>query len=364
MNYKEFMNLFVYLMNNNGRSFLYSDDASLVDNIRLFKQNYPHNVYIIDSCDYYSDDVVVKLSDTILHKKKTVMNDYMNTHIAQLPPTHTSHKEIICRNIIFILNIHTFVEANKNLLQFINSLESSTGTHISFVSANSIFSNLRYIYDQEFNIGDFCRTAMDVDDSVSLEHVPCYRFKNYKSLTKYKKHIFPFDKIKVTKKRTEQYLQNVVIIEEIDHQPYCTELDNTLYMDYHDYKKIITHYLLSDTFDYTILFNVSHCENIPMILYENIETIVGKNHKNSQAFKNRIRETCLKYYSYGNDPDMYLFRKTNLYYFMYDFKTTLHALDIELKPTNLKKIKFTKYYSNRASEIQSQNAVQSYLFIK
>lgn len=364
MNFPEFMNLFLYLLKNNGKSFLFSEDVSLIDNIRLLKQNYPYNVYIIDSCDYYSDDAVVKLSNSILQKKKTLMNDYMNTNTAQITSAHTNNKEILNRNIIFIVNIHTFNENNKNLLQFINSLESSNETHVAFVSDASIFANLRYIYEQEFNISDFCPLSIDIDKTAPSGHLPLYTFKNYKALTKYKKDIFPFDKIKVTKKRTEQYLSNIVFIEDINHQPHFAELDNTLYMDYQDYKKILIDYLLNSAFDYTILFNVSHYENIPMILYENIEFIVGKNHKNGQAFKNRIRETCLKYYSYNNDPDMYLFRKSNLYYFMYDFKTMLHRLNIELKPSNLKKIKFTKYYSNRASEIQSQNAIQSYAFLE
>lgn len=361
MNYKEFMNLFLYLLNNNTKSFLYSDDVSLVDNIKLLKNAYPYNVYIIDSSDYYIDESVVKLSNSILQKKDTLMNDYMNTKTGDTLSCDTNNNEIISRNIIFILNIHTFSDSNKSLLNFINSLEHSDKTHISFVSDESILANLKNIYEKEFIMSDFRR--IDFADCANSSHLPCHTFKNYKSLTKYKKHIFPFDKIKVTKKRTEQYISNVVFIEDILQQNNITCQDSDTFMDYQDYKKILINFLLNDNFDYTVLFNVSHYENIPMILYENIEFIVGKTHKNIQIFKNRIRDTCLKYYSYDNDPDMYLFRKSNLYYFMHDYKTTLKELNIEMKPSNLKKIKFTRYYSNRASEIQTQNSIQSYSFM-
>jgi hypothetical protein len=363
MNYHYFMRLFLYLLEGTGKSFLYSK-SNIIDNIRLLKKAYPYNVYIIDCCEYYNDETVVSVSNSIIQKKKTIMNDYMNMN------TNTTYtpidRQIKNMNIIFILNIHTFNDSNKNLLQFINSLDVGKETSVVFVSEESVFYNLQNNYDNEFNINDFEKIHKTKNDISNPFNLDAYVFKNYKNLTKYKKDIFPFDKIKVTKKRTEKYISNIVFIEDNkDTDKQKTQVTLTMYndMDYMDYKKILIHYLLCDDFNYSVLFNVSHYENIPLILYENIEYIIGKTNIDIQEFVGKTREMCLKYYSYDNDPDMYLFRKSNLYYFMYNFKRMLNIFNINLKISNLRKIKFTKYYSNRASEIQSQNAIQTYSFL-
>lgn len=363
MNYQYFMNLFLYLLNRANKSFLYSNNF-LIDNIKLLKKAYPYNVYIIDCCEYYNDEMISNICTPIIQKKKTIMNDYMNTN-DKAPDTSIDVK-IKKMNIIFILNIHTFSDSNKNFLQFINSLDTGDETSVFFVSNENIFYLLQQSCDSDFKISDFEKIS-SVKNGVSLpDNLSAYIFKTYKNLTKYKKNIFPFDKIKVTKKKTERYISNIVFIQDVERDKKIKTCDDFIvYNDmYVDYKKILINYLLCDDFNYATLFSVSHYENIPLILYENIEHIVGKPVLHMEELITKIRLLCLNYYSYNNDPDIYLFNKSNLYYFMFNFKKLLEDFKVEPSITNLKKLKFTKYYSNRASEIQCQNSIQVYSFLE
>lgn len=323
--------------------------VTIKKNLEYLKKTYPFNCYIIDCNEYYNDEEVVKLINLILSKKTTLMNDYMNLSLN----TCTNKENLFIKhNNIFLVNIQSFKESNKNLIFFINNFitkHTDNHSHLFLVSC----CNLQLFDTDEYNENDFINVFNN-----NMNQIYSFKyFKNYKIMTKYKKHIFPLNKIKITKKRIENHIYNMIFISKNNNT--CLDIENKC----GDYKSIIIKYLTCDNFQYSSIFNISHYENIPLILYENIKIILKTDtaDKNRHVLYKEIRQLCIDFYSHSNEPDMYLFEKTNLYYFLFMYTKILNRYSINPCILDLRKLNFTKYYSNRASEIQYQKSINSLL---
>lgn len=362
----QFINLCSYALNSSANAtYLFANLASFKQlnlHIRDVRTQYPFNIFIVDCCDYYSDDDIVAISNLIT-KKKPCMNDYMNTSITiddTLIDTPTSTL-LKTWNIVFVLNIQSTKEACKNIIPFMNSLfeRKLEKVHFFFTSCCEESEHLKCNFDFEYTDADFLLLFPDVISSSSSKTLPTVKvFKNYKALSKFKKDIFPLNKLRITKKRTERYISNIIFIDKFNDDTEKCGTENY-------YKTIIIDYLTNDCFNYTSLFGMSHYENIPLILYENSKLIISAHQcgrKSTLACKDHIirkivtgtRQLCIDYYCHSNDPDMHLFEKSNMYYFLHMYKKLISELKAPLNVSKLNKLSFTKYYSNRAAEIQYQ----------
>lgn len=331
------------------KSYVFTKSYSIIrPQLKALKKQYPFNTYIIDCAEYYGDDDIVKLSSLIINRNKTLMNDYMNI---KLNNDNMKKDCFESHNIVFIVNIDSCKEACKNLIPFMNSImeRELKYTHIFFISCEDYDNLLHFNCDVEYDMNDFIpapyRTYENENNTTLLI------FKNYKILSKYKKYLFPLSKIKITKKKIEKHINNIIFIKTADCITDNAKISN-------DYKTILIDYLTDDGFSYWRVFSVSHYDNIPLILYENIDLITSASLKKDSCKMHRlhskVRQLCIDYYCHTNDPDMYLFKKSNLYFFLCGYKKLLYDLDIKPLVKRLVKLNFTKYYSNRAAEIQYQ----------
>lgn len=327
--------------------------------LETLKKKYPFNVYIIDCAEYYSDENIVKMSNSIINRNKTLMNDYMNLSLNESIIDNTETDALFkSYNSIFIVNINSCEDDCKNIIPFMNSITERDlkSTYVFFMTCvdykRLLYSNCGNDYDPN----DFLKVSNktsenEIEIKTNVPMTSIHMFKNYKLLSKYKKYLFPLNKIKITKKRIEKYINTIVFIDSISNTSDYGKLFN-------DYKTILIDYLTDNNFDYSRVFNVSHYDNIPLILYENIDLITYKSinvHPSMiDKLRSKIRRLCINYYCYTNDPDMHLFKKSNLYYFLYMYKKQLLNLNIIPIINKFSKLNFTKYYSNRAAEIQYQ----------
>lgn len=348
-NYEDLIHLCNYSIDSHSnRSFLFFPYKLNIEKpLKQFKKHNYHNVFIIDCAEYYNDSDIVPILTTIINKKCNNVN--VNTYFIEKNNERINVKnKLSSKNLIFLLNTHTFEESSKNIIQFINTLPSHSENdnfHIFFVF-NSCLGN-------------------EIKNSVSkVINQETLTFKNYSSFIKHKNNIFPFNKMKITKRKSREYLPNILFIGSLNN--------DYLYTQTHDYKSIIIDFLTNESFDYSSIFSISHYENIPLILYENCNLILNDNRKNIDKnknniiinkIKNEIRQLCIDYYSYTNNPDFSLFEKSNLYYFLYKFKKLVNSHNEGICKAKLNNISFTKYYSNRASEIQYQKTIDSYSFV-
>lgn len=323
---------------------------TVLDNAVRLKQTMPYNIYIFDCSEYYNDDAIVAKCNLINNKKGTVMADFLNEHTR-------SQCNDVCRvvgdtNLIFILNINTFEESHKNCLSLLNSIMSSKNDDIHYFIHSvdnypELFTTTLSYNDKEFKLSPISTTIK--------------QFQSYKAFTKYKKCIFPLNKLKINRKSIEYHLDQILFIS----PPISSRPIKTLF-NKQDYKDIIVDYLTSQSNNYSLFNSISHSENIPLILYENIRVVLESNRTRllpsddiQRTIYKRVRQACILYYSYNNDPDTALFNNTNIYYFLYSYKLLLNEYGIIPDRAELNQLCFTKYYSNRAAEIQYQKNIKS-----
>jgi hypothetical protein len=336
--YNDLIHLFNYSIKLQSNKSFWFIQFNINEVLQELKKKYYYNVFIIDCAKYYNDIDVVSLINDIINKQQSyhILNTFNN-----IPNKNTQDKtidkSILTKKILFLKNTHTFEESSKNIIRFINTLPP--------FSANSNFHIFFLFKSISINKNDFLVNKTGNYYTIT--------FKNYNSFVKNKNETFPFCKMKITKRRTEEYLHNILFITLSNEDCQDTYIQ--------DYKGIITNFLTNDTFNYSSIFNVSHYENIPLILYENWSLITNKYINNSLTddIENNIRNLCIQYYSYNTNPDFYLFKKCNLYYFLYNLKKIIKKHNIHFSMNELNNIKFTKYYSNRASEIQFQKTINT-----
>jgi hypothetical protein len=342
-------------------TYLFSNSLNIFHNIHELKHILPYNVFLFDCCEYYNDEEIFKNCNLIIKKKGNIMSDFMNMNtntnintylnniINNNPILFNNIEKLKKFNIIFLLNINTYDESCKNIITLLNNLSNiKTGNfHFFIVSIDNFNDFFKNTYDS-IDKTDFINynNYTLINEKLNITY-----FKNLKTLLKYKKYIFPINKIKFTKNNASMLVNNLLF--------FITKSNTNIELKSNDYKNIIIDYLTQINFDYSIFLTISHYENIPLILYENSKLILHSGYNNintddEKKFIDKIRQLCLDYYSFNNDPDISLFNNTNLYYFLYNYKYLLISLNIAPIVNKLQKIVFTKYYSNRAAEIQYQ----------
>lgn len=331
-------------------TFLYSLNATSQKDISKYitclKEDNHYTIFIFDCALYYNDIELYEGLKKMEEKKGTLMASFM------MDDECFKRKNNVLQNynLVFVENVDTFDDA-KNLFQFINTLISKQDkkkhTHYYFV-INNLFQdpvvNDLYLKDKILNPSD--------------NHEKPLFFKNllnYKHFQAYKTNMFPLNKIKLNKAKTIKVINNVYFVSSTRCD--IKTIQSQKKVQYSDYKDALVEFLRMKTYEFTRIISINHPENIPMIVYENIHVFFKTvREEQKEGVYQIVRELCLNYYKHVENPDNDLFKTNNLKYFLFKTKQLMSIHGVSLSSSNhenvVDDIVFTKYYSNRAAEIQ------------
>lgn len=326
-------------------SFIYSLDTTTQTNtyayITQLQKMYYYNVFLFDCALHYNDVELCEGLKKMEEKKGTLMASFM-----------APQKRTLDYNLVFIENIDTFDDA-KNLFTFIGAVlsknEKPTGTckgkqtHY-FCIINNIL--------QDPMIND-----LYINDAIFGKSSSFFKyFSNYKHFQSYKPYMFPLNKIKLNKAKLMKLLSAICFISTSNGER--NDLEKQKYIHYSDYKDALVEFYKNKTYEFDRLLSINHPENIPMIVYENIHVLFKsvKDPTHQEEIYTTVRELCINYYKHKDTPDYDLFKTNNLKYFLFKTKRLMEHHKVSLFSSCYSNIigelSFTKYYSNRAAEIQ------------